>query len=882
MRFPHFFLKYTFVLVAPILVCLSGCGKEISPEQRQADSTLVKAKEAIAQGQHRTGRRLLAAALELDRELQRIPQVAEELSLFGASYAAAAHFDSAMQFYAQAIEQYKSLADRKSARSLTLEIAFLHRLMGDERKAFAIYTETSRLHQVFKDAEGVRQIQWAMIPTCRALEKKEEETQTLTELLNAYTTAGDIVAQAKVNFEIGRSKFLQHKYTDAAEGFLRSLALAEQVRDSLLAINVLLHLARTYSAEGKIPDAFQMYTEGLRRSDITRNARALREEMLVRVGNIYLGKSQPSEAARFYRAALSSAVYLKNKIAEGYLFIQLGHCEVGNRSTRDNAIKNYQTALELFTSLYYPPGSAYALQSLALAAHRSGQLTEASRYFKQAAEQSEVFLKSRDQDDLYLECESVFFSEGSPSDGQMMPTPYDGMINLLLQLGRYDEAFWYVGRRDGREMFEVMSSLDPATKSDTLNGALRSFRHRHGLRIGAERQIARLLTHRAWEYELLDVIRESHARLAKQVDEAADRVVQLNVAFAPMVRITHLSLAEVQRVLPERTALLEHVATRRSTYTFFISGSRSSVQVSAVEREKLLSMAREYTATTRHRQMYTDSGAHQTADMERRIRELTGLLHGSLVRQVEASIPGLVKLYVVPFREHASLPLHALRREAGRSSGRYLTEQCMVSYLPSPFALTLTGTQPVQTKEVAGLGHPGSTSWDVEYELRDIRAFYKEAQLYFSQQATLASLQRVRADIMHIAAEFHFNRNTPGTANLTLSDGKSFYTSTQVPWGQMFSIPGFSALVVADLSEAGNVIHPAQPMIFLMNGSNPVILNGLPAMRKAKKYFSEIFYTMLLGGGTSQMAIRQVHLEMIKNKDYTLPHVWAPFFVWGK
>jgi CHAT domain-containing protein len=180
------------------------------------------------------------------------------------------------------------------------------------------------------------------------------------------------------------------------------------------------------------------------------------------------------------------------------------------------------------------------------------------------------------------------------------------------------------------------------------------------------------------------------------------------------------------------------------------------------------------------------------------------------------------------------------------------------------------------------MGHPGGTSWDVEYELRDIRAFYKDVRFYFNQDATLAALQKEHGDVLHLASEFHFSGRVDENSYVVLSDGKSFNTTRRVPAGELFSLPSFSATIISDLGERSTGIHRVQPMIFLLNGSTSVIVSSYPPLRKTKKFFGEIFYTSLLGGSNSAQAFRQTQIAMIKSPEYSSPHIWAPFFVWGK
>ena len=256
-----FLLRFYFFLY--VLFFTGGCDRGPSPEEKHADSTLEKAKEALDQGRHAESRKLLLTALTLDQELDRDRQMAEETELLGNSYFAAADYDSALFYYNQATEHYRSGADRSSARAMRLAIAWIHRWMDKEREAFEIYTEALRLANVFEEEQGARDIQWAMLPTCRALGNVDEEKRILTELLNSYTATADIAYQAQVYYESGLSNIHRNEHEKAIENLLRALTFADQARDSLLAVSIVLKLALAYNESGRSDESFQMYTEGL-------------------------------------------------------------------------------------------------------------------------------------------------------------------------------------------------------------------------------------------------------------------------------------------------------------------------------------------------------------------------------------------------------------------------------------------------------------------------------------------------------------------------------------------------------------------------------------------------------------------------------------------
>ncbi|HUI64403.1 MAG TPA: hypothetical protein VL126_06160, partial [Bacteroidota bacterium] len=327
-----------------ITATLFGCGNAPSPEERRADAALANAKAELGRSDIRKAKEGLQHALTLDESLNRKARVAEEAQLLGDIAAASASDDSALDWYAQCLEQYKALADRNGVRETTLRVASMSRRMGDERKAFSMYVEMLRLARVFHDEDGVREIQWAMLPCARVLDEDEQETDALRELLQGYTAAGDVAHQAAVFLESGMNKFDGRAFDRAAEDILRSLLLADQARDSALAVEATLRLAMTFEAAGRLRDALTSYGDCLKRADRTHGTAGLRLEALIRVGNVYLRSRQFDEAAKFFKAAFSASRAMSNQIAEGYLYLQLGNCEV--ESSRETAFRNFRSGLD--------------------------------------------------------------------------------------------------------------------------------------------------------------------------------------------------------------------------------------------------------------------------------------------------------------------------------------------------------------------------------------------------------------------------------------------------------------------------------------------------------------------------------------------------------
>jgi CHAT domain-containing protein len=262
----------------------------------------------------------------------------------------------------------------------------------------------------------------------------------------------------------------------------------------------------------------------------------------------------------------------------------------------------------------------------------------------------------------------------------------------------------------------------------------------------------------------------------------------------------------------------------------------------------------------------------------RRIDDLSASLYDALVRPVRGTIAEAERIVIVP--PDPLIPFHALR-VSRRKSERYLIQRSTVLYLPSAAFLLLPSSQPAQRLGIVGFGHAGTTQWDVEYELRDIRAFAKDARLFFGTEAVLAKLQNERASIFHLAVEFHYDGRAQGNSYLLLSDGISQSTTKSYSWGVLASLPTVEGLILSDLG-VHTGIPPAKPSLLLMRGTRATVMTAYPAHRKTKKYFGELFYTSYLTGNAPQESYRMALVGMIENAEYEAPYIWAPFFLWGR
>lgn len=854
------------ILVSALALSLLSCDKEPSAEELRADQLFARARLTVQERRPGDARPLLLAALELDTRLERKEKTAEESELLGESYQAGARFDSAFFYYDQAYTQFRSLAEKYHARRVRLKTAELQRQLGQLDDALQVVTEMARISEVLGDIQGVTELNWSLIPIYRTMERVKEEEEVLGQLLQTAFNAGSLPMQARVYTEWGDAFAHRGDWIAAIENYIRGLSIATQAGDALQEVQLRSRLARAYSHSGSRDEAFRTFTDGLVQSDRTKGAEHVREEMLVRTGNIYLHEHDYANADRFFEAALHSAIRRNDKLLEGYLFLQRGHCAVGLTPRSPAALQNYQVALDLFNSYSFDRGIAYARAALGMSEWKAGRLGAAREHFG-AAVALDANPVHRVTEGIIRECEEAF-------DALHGATRREAYLEVLLLLGQYDEAFRQNEMNRARQIASDLGRLQVETGRQSTNALVWEAHRNAGWAAGAQMQQGILLSEGAVDQVAITEARASRDHfvdlqrkaLAELQDASGDGIELLVRQFTPGV-------AEIQEQIPDRTALISCIPTTRTLFVFAIRNDQWAVELAPVSRPSF-EEATIRLASLLHEES-NEEAAGGTNAVE--VRRIGAALYDQVIRPVRGILSGAASILFVP---GANLfPVHALP-VPGRDR-RYLIEEVSISYLPVASVLLFRPLSAGPSGlDIVGLGHPGAGSWDVEYELRDIQAFHKPARLYFGTNATLTTLQREQGYVLHLAAEFSYDAAWPANSVIRLSNGQTPKGYTDVPWGKLFSLPPFRGVLLSDLNASGP-FPLLKPILFLANGTGWVIATSEQPRRKTRKMFGELFYTSMVEELNVRTAYRRAVTGMIGNEEFGMPEVWAPYFLWG-
>ena len=848
---------------------LVGCGDGQQADRTALDTTLTHAELLMSGGRDLEAREYLTTHLAAHPDIWRGPSAPDGFRMLGDLSRSAASFDSAIVFYQRAGKEYRGRARRDAAYLMEYTEAELERQTQRPDRAHALYTEALRLATVFGDSDAVRAIRFALLPVYRALEMADDGRKTTALLLADAQRRKDMGAEARVFYELGVTRASLGEGDRATEEFLRAVTLADRVKDSVLATRALLRVAMSLEAAGRTRDVPETYGAIMQRSGVLAAAPDLDLEVLMRAGNFYLRNRNPRDAERFYRSGVASAQASQNLLAEAYCGIQLGHCALIR--SKDEAIRLFRSSFEQLRMLGHSWGIAYSLLSLGGIAERTNSLTDAAELYRRAVREQEACLGIREPDDLLAECETAALGlRGNDASATL--------LTLLLQTGKTDEAFWYQERKTERLMFDAYALWLPHTGDRTLDSVLSAFAHARALHIGVEKQLDLLASTRPDNTPLLKQMHRSLSASSLTMREIAQRVVRMRPALEPAVLYDGMYPAELQKHVPEGTVVLTYILTRRSVYIAAIANARVSFAVSATGGEEVSRFVEEFLTALATPGQNPDSLVRTQRRENPDLTRATRHLYEALVLPVEGVLQSATSVRVVLPPELPLFPFQALRR--GRSGSPYLAERALISYLPTARAALLPSDPPGTVQDILCVGFPGTTSWDVEYELRDVRAFYKDARLCFGRNAVADTLRTKRADLLHLAVEIQLSKQRPVFGGVLLSDGQSSTGITRLPLGELPAIPGSGAVLVSNLGMHMPTLERSIPYALRSTGSGVVICNVFPPTRKAKKDFGEAFYTALLGGASVSAAYRKTQQEMIGRKETAAPTLWAAFLLW--
>lgn len=845
---------------------LAGCSRTTTVEEETGNRLLRNAAPLFDRGLLSAARDSALQALAAFQRVGANDGAASAEQFLGDIAVAEASFSQALAYYTSATGHFRSTGDRIGARAVTLSMMDLYTRMGREEEAFNVGEEAFRLAQVARDTESIEDIGDALLPLARTLARDDMEAQLLAGEEQVADSARNKDRAAWLQDQEGLNLLAHDDAADAALRFAEARDIALQNGDTALAIPIMLHLGGAFERNGNFTDAIATYLSALPAADRPNVDRALKEQLFFRTGNALVMAKRNDEAIRYFQSALAASKERGDELGRRCALLQVANAL--RPVDVHAAMPIVRQALDGLDDAAPPSLVAFGYGTDGLCSLAANQPVDALAAFQRAVDAAESEW-SHNRGSLIADCQRAVIGTGR--------TPWhDETVDLLMRMGRNDEALTYALRRSAWLLYRDVDRIHPEVADTALQRKLDRW---HALRAdcnGAEEQLRLSWSNMAGAREQAAGVAQVLRQRSSDAQALAADIIGARKSLSCFVTPQPIPTLTLQRSIPDGTQLVLYGSSSRSLQMFVIGRQTIIVHSLAIDRGKLAARCAQYAAQL----SMLATGVDSLTEIEPRVVSKAVVEQGSalyeiFVRPVERDLRRAQVVLIAEEGEFPFVPIGALRRN-GTTGSSIFEQHPMVYVLPSMLPDAVL-KNPIVNKVVA-FGAAGTSGRDAEYEMRDIKVTFKDAEFRFDKAATLDVLTGERADLAHLVFDVHWDISRPANSYIPLYDPAA-EVLRQLPVGDFLKMPPFPAVALYNLSPAYVDAAGRLAVIPFAAGAKTVILNCAGTGRKSTKNFVDIFSTELRSAKGVSEAYRSAMLKIIARPD-CLPVYWQPFTLW--
>lgn len=570
------------------------------------------------------------------------------------------------------------------------------------------------------------------------------------------------------------------------------------------------------------------------------------------VGDIERKTGNPAAAAR----ALDRAVQVARDLGAVELELgarnSLGYLAIGKPDIPE-ALRQLEETKRIATATGNLMFQMWATNGIGRAHFREGRYPDALDAYREAVGLAEGLRGS---------LQDAALRSGFLEDKQEM---YVGAVFSAVALRRPEEAFALAERARSRAFLDLLGSQTVLSKGKTR--ALVDEEVRLRARLAAAKGAA----DEAGDDDAADGRAEAEAA-ERAYREFLDRVRKESLEQASLMSVEPVNVAELQRLLPPGTTLVEYLVGRHNVLAWVVDRTSVTLVRLPITRDQLLAEVRAFRRGIEAQAPLPDAQKRAEA------------LHQGLVAPVRPHIKG-GRVVVVPHDVLHYLPFGALRSK----QGRWLVEDYTLSTLPSASVLKF-----LDTKHAAGdgpvlaVGNPdlgaGLNLRYAEREARGVGDRYAGATVLVRQDATEARTKSLidGARLLHFATHGELNERDPLASSLLLAPGGPDDGRLEVR--EIFGLDLKAQLVVLSACETGlGQLSTGDELVglqraFLYAGSPAVVTTLWKVDDRASFLLMREFYDALAKADSARALQAAQRATM---KEFPHPFAWAGFGLTG-
>ncbi|HEY6952838.1 MAG TPA: tetratricopeptide repeat protein [Bacteroidota bacterium] len=753
-----------------------------------------------------------------------------------------------MRNYADAAEEYRksmrlsSALDDATTRAATgIHMGSALVAEGHLDQASNAFNESLGVFQSARQANGIAEALGGIGDIYRREGRYSEALNTLNQATETLGSGGDPLLQAKLKIVTG---LVQNAQANANGAII-------EFRD---AVNI------------------------LRRRQVSRNYEAL---SLFLLGSVYEDNGRFADAKKYYSDALDIDKAVGDRISEDYLYYFIVRCNLRlmtdeqRSQASERLLQSYQQIASKFHECGHRTGEAYLYTLIGSLYESRGDFVNARAMYQKAVDLDLEMRGEYFDADLHLPLMSELGIAGNHTQWYTM------LAAVLLKMNLNDEAVAVLDLGQVRSSMDTFEHLEVTLRHPQLKDLVKDCRSKLNTIEMLEMELTNMLSGRQQtaDPKAITSIQSQLTDLRKKVNDQTGRIIAVQPNYELFLAAQQKNAQDFRSSIPGGTVVLTFLPAADELYLLAVTREGIEVHTVAIGRDSLLSLVQEYERLLQDPQVYAGAGGEASLPSMARFEKLSTQLYEYFIRPIEPRFER--NLAIVAGNDFRDFPFHALERQDKKANVKYLIELTSVDYLPMLSALRYKTASTPDINNVIAFGNPNGQNWSVDYELRDIRSFFKGATVLLGTDATWKNLLQLQGDVLQLSTDF---LNRPGGYDLgefVCSNGKTQGETEDIAFEHLTDQQPYPVIELSNQQSKGAGLSPLHALLLRMNGTSDIFLNAWIADRKAAKFFSEYFYTNLANGLAPGDAYRQALLNLIGTREVSHPRSWGQFFHFG-
>jgi tetratricopeptide (TPR) repeat protein len=872
--------KRISLLLAVSLLLLPAC--DIGERPLTDPSEMYeKAIVLIQERSFKQAKPLLEQAIKLFKDSKRTDQLTEARTFLIQTNLELGEFRSALSVSGEAAMLMRKEGDVHGELRLALLEGDLYAELHKDEQAIARYRSASASATAFDDKIAFIEAQLKLASILKSNNDLDEAQHIYKNVLAQTQANNDYLHAATALGGIGSIYRLQQRYVESSNSLVQALALTGQLRDPLLTARIQMESGLLHIDQNSINAALRDFRDAINTLRRARTGKDLETVLLFRLGYLYEQNKKLLEAKRYYTEAIEIARSQGDRIAENYLSIFLIHCNFG-LMTPDQRIENidrqqqsYEQVAKNFQECRHIAGEGYLYTQIGREIERTGNLQKASDWYGKAVALDQNALAAYSKTELHRPYQDALGIQTLHMDW------YNLLSTSLIRMQRREEAVKTLEYARLKQLATAYRNLDISLRNPKVKQQTNDVQDELLKTTILETEYTARFASKQRSSEIKDM-KALHAELESaklSIRKGSWDVVKEYSNYESFVLPLRVDMPAIQKCIPNGSLAIEFLPTDDTLYIFAYSRSQLVVRTSAIRRDSLFQFMADYRRLLQDPTVYSGEAGEASVISMTRFAILSTHLYELLLRPVDDLFER--NLIIVMNHEMEGFPFHAIERQDASGNVKYVIELTSVDYVPSLSSLRYRSTPLTRTQNVVAFGNPTGKNWSLDYELRDIRSFFKNAHVMVGLEASWDNLKSVKADILQISTEFSQRSTEFPLGNFVLSNGLIVEQSTTISFEKLTELTAAPVMILSNQYGQGSGLSSEHALLLHANGTSDIFLNAWQADRKAAKFFSEYLFTHLANGLAPGDAYRQALLNLIRTREVSQPHSWAQFFHYG-